>query len=53
MDIGRRDFLRGGSAALFGLAAGLLPYERALAVDYTEPVPEAKGLTAYRNGANV
>ncbi len=53
MDIGRRDFLRHGSAAVFGLAAGLLPCERAGAIDYTKPVPEAKGLTAYLNGANV
>lgn len=53
MDIGRRNFLRRGSAAVFGLAAGLLPCERAGAIDYTKPVPEAKGLTAYLNGANV
>ena len=32
MDIGRRDFLRHGSAAVFGLAAGLLPCERAGAI---------------------
>lgn len=31
MDIGRRDFLQHGSAAVFGLAAGLLPCERAVA----------------------
>ncbi len=53
MDIGRRDFLRGGSAAVFGLGAGLLPCGRAGAIDYTKPAPEAKGLTAYLNGANV
>ena len=38
---------------MFGLAAGLLPCERAGAIDHTKPVPEAKGLTAYLNGANV
>jgi len=53
MDINRRDFLRRGSAAVFGLVAGLLKCERAGAIDYTKPVPEAKGLTAYLNGANV
>ncbi|MHC4704134.1 MAG: DUF6807 family protein [Planctomycetota bacterium] len=52
MDIGRRDFVRYGSAAALGLAVGLLPCERAGAIDYTKPVPEAKGLTAYLNGAN-
>ncbi|MHC4682119.1 MAG: DUF6807 family protein [Planctomycetota bacterium] len=53
MDIGRRDFLRRGSVAVFGLATGLLPCERARAIEYTKPVPEAKGMTAYLNGGNV
>jgi len=53
MGIGRRDFLRRGSAAVFGLAAGLLRCQRAEALDYIKPVPEAKGVTAYLNGSNV
>lgn len=52
-DLGRREFLRCGSAAVFGLAAGSLLSEKAGAIDYAQPVPEAEGLTAYRNGANV
>ena len=45
-DLGRREFLRCGSAAVFGLAAGSLLSEKAGAIDYAQPVPEAEGLAA-------
>ena len=49
----RRQMLKTSLAAAAALgAANSLP-KKAGAIDYTEPVPEAKGLTAYQNGANI
>jgi len=51
--ITRRQILKASLTSSAGLAfAQLLPRE-ASAIDYPQPVPEAEGLTSYRNGANL
>ena len=42
----RRDLFRGGLATALSTAS-------ATAIDYTKPVPEAEGLTAYENGDEI
>jgi len=51
--VSRRNFLRYPFA--FGASLGMasLLEQRARAIDYTKPIPEAEGLTAYLNGSNV
>lgn len=51
--LSRRNFLRYPLAFGASLGVASLLQRRAWAVDYTKPVPEAKGLTAYLNGSNI
>ncbi len=49
----RRNFLRYPFALGASLGMASLLDQRARAIDYTKPIPEAEGLTAYLNGSNV
>lgn len=52
-NVSRRSFLRYPFALGASLGMAGLLQQRARAIDYTKPVPEAKGLTAYFNSSNV
>ena len=51
--LNRRRFLETSLAASTTAVLGQLPIRRAVAADFTKPVPAAKGLTAYHNGSNI
>ncbi len=49
----RRHFVKSALAASTAVAFSKFGREAANAADFTKPVPEAAGLTAYQNGANI